>query len=249
MFRKPVIFKEFPDVIAAQSTRHGGVSPSPWGSLNLGKSTDDSIDNVLENRRRFCNALGFDVKQLAWSKQVHGNLVRQVTAPGGAEGFDALMSHQRGILLAVSVADCTPILIYDARNNAIAAIHAGWRGTVAGIVSNTLQQMNTDFGTQGQDCRAYIGACISENVFEVGQEVADAFSDKYRRAGIVPGKYFIDLKKANADQCLEFGIPARQMEVSPDCTVLNNADYFSHRLERGTTGRMMAVIGLKRVES
>jgi YfiH family protein len=153
MFIRPSIFNNsYPAVVAAESTRHGGVSPAPYHSLNLGKSTEDATENVLQNRLLFCRALGFEPAQMAWSKQVHGDQVRLVTAPGGAEGFDALITNQPDILLGVSVADCTPILVYDAKQKAVAAIHAGWRGTAAQIVLKTLKRMGTEYGSVGSDC-------------------------------------------------------------------------------------------------
>ena len=245
MVDKPGVFEPFKGLFAGQSTRHGGVSPAPWHSLNLGKSTDDDPANVAENRRRFCAEAGFDTSQLTWSKQVHGDQIRLVTEPGGAEGFDALITNLPGILLVVSVADCTPILIYDAENQAVAAIHAGWRGTVAGIVSKTLESMAQQFGTRGENCFAYIGTCIDECSFEVGDEVAECFAGDFKRFDPLRRKYLVDLKKANAAQCLAFGIPAAQLEVSPFSTVLNNEDYFSHRFEKGVTGRMLGAIGMR----
>ena len=242
---RPEIFTQFPLLAAAQSTRHGGVSPTPFDTLNLGKNTPDNPANVAENRRRFCAAMGFEVPQMAWSKQVHEALIRQVIAPGGSEGYDALVTNIPGILLAVSVADCTPILIYDAQNQAIAAIHAGWRGTVAGIVAKTLEYMAQTYGTRGEDCFAYVGACIDECSFEVGNEVAEAFSETFKRFDPDRGKFFVDLKKANAAQLFDFGIPESQVEISPYCTVVHHADFFSHRKSSGQTGRGLGVIGLR----
>lgn len=243
MFRSPGIFSRATQLIAAESTRHGGVSQAPYNSLNLGKSTDDQPEHVLENRRRFCAALGFSPEQLAWSKQVHGDQIRLVDTPGGATGFDALITREPGILLAVSVADCTPILVYDRRTEAVAAIHAGWRGTAAGIVLKTLEAMSLHFGTTATDCLAYVGTCIDECSFEVGDDVAAAFTAAHKRWDDARSKYFVDLKRANASQLLDFGLREDQIEISDFSTVLHNADYFSHRLERGVTGRMMAVIG------
>jgi polyphenol oxidase len=241
---QPKIFAQFPGLSAAQSTRHGGVSLAPYQSLNLGKSTDDDPVHVAENRLRFCAALGFHPSQMAWSKQVHGDQIRHATEPGGSEGYDALVTNVPGILLAVSVADCTPILVYDSRNRAVAAIHAGWRGTVAGIVAKTLIFMEQQFGTAGADCFAYIGACIDACSFEVGDEVAAEFAESFKRFDPARGKFFVDLKKSNAAQLLGFGIPETQIEVSPYCTMLHSADFFSHRKDQGLTGRGMGVIGL-----
>ena len=168
-----------------------------------------------------------------------------VTAPGGAEGFDALISNVQGVVLAVSVADCTPILVYDAKQKAVAAVHAGWRGTAASILRKTLLQMQEQFGTSGADCYAYVGTCIDECSFEVGDEVADAFDPGFKRWDMARQKFFVDLKKANAAQLLDFGVPVAQIDISAYSTVLHNADYFSHRKEMGLTGRMMAVIGMR----
>lgn len=244
MLRKPSIFAKFPKVAAAESTRHGGVSPAPYASLNLGKNTPDDPANIAENRRRFCTALGFSPAQMAWSKQVHTDQVRLATKPGGAEGYDALVTNVPGILLAVSVADCTPILIYDPKNNAIAAVHSGWPGTVARLVEKTLLRMAVEFGTRGEDCFAYVGTCIDECSFEVGDEVAVQFDAGFKQFDIGRGKFLVDLKNANKAQLLAFGIPENHIETSPYSTVLNNEDYFSHRKEKGTTGRMLAAIGM-----
>ncbi len=244
MMLKPAIFSRFPGLRAAQSTRHGGVSRPPYNSLNLGKSTDDAPADVSENRRRFCTALGFAPEQMAWSYQVHGEQVQLVQEPGGASGFDALITHVPGILLAVSIADCTPILVYDAANQVIAAVHAGWKGTVAGLLGKTLRLMRDGFGTEGTDCFAYIGTCIDECSFEVGAEVAVAFDAAYKRFDAEKGKYFVDLKQANAQQLRDFGVPAAQMEISPYDTLRDHQDFFSHRADKGITGRMNAVIGM-----
>ena len=244
-YQTPLIFRSVAGIVAAESTRHGGVSPAPFQSLNLGKHTADQPENVAENRRRFCAALDLVPEQLAWSKQVHGAEVRLVNSAGGATGYDALITNQPDIAVAVSVADCTPILVYDRKNNAVAAIHAGWRGAAAGIVQKTLQEMQESYGTQAADCLAYVGTCIDECSFEVGEAVAAQFADQLKRFDPEKGKYFVDLKKACAEQLQAFGLPEAQIELSPYSTVLNNADYFSHRKENGQTGRMMAVICIK----
>jgi len=241
---QPKIFSQFPNLAAAQSTRHGGVSPAPFHSLNLGKSTADAPVHVAENRRRFCAALGFRPEQMAWSKQVHGDQVRRVFGSGGSEGFDALVTNVPGILLAVSVADCTPILVYNKRQKVVAAIHAGWRGTVAEIIVKTLIIMEKEFEIRSEDCFAYVGACIDECSFEVGDEVAAEFAQPFKRFDVELGKFFVNLKKANVAQLIAFGIPENQIEISPYCTVLHHEDFFSHRKSGGQAGRGMGVIGM-----
>lgn len=245
MFRRPHILAKFRDLTAAESTRHGGVSKPPYHSLNLGKSTGDNPEDVLENRSRFCRALGFSLSEMAWSKQVHGDLIHIADKPGGFEGADALVTKKRGILLSVSVADCTPIIIYDAQQQVVAAVHAGWRGTVSQIVAKTMALMAEQFGTQGSNCFAYIGTCIDECSFEVGEEVGACFAPTFKRYDPTLGKYFVDLKAANCAQLLEMGVPSDQIEISPYSTVSHPTDYFSHRHQKGVTGRMLAVIGMR----
>jgi len=242
---RPAVFADFPGLSAGQSTRHGGVSRAPYATLNLGKSTGDDLAAIVENRLRFCAALDFRPEHMAWSIQMHGDQVRHVSAPGGTEGFDALVTDRPGILLTVSVADCTPILIFDKKHRAIAAIHAGWRGTALHIVGKTLRQMEHLFETRAEDCFAYLGACIDECSFEVGEEIAAAFDDTFKRFDPARQKFFVDLKQANAAQLRAFSVPDEQIEISPFSTVLHNDDYFSHRLEKGITGRMLAAIGIK----
>lgn len=106
---------------------------------------------------------------------MHGDKVLYAIEPGDFTGFDALVTDRKGIFVAVSVADCTPILIYDSENEVVAAVHAGWRGTVDGIVFKTLETMQDHFGTQAANCFAYIGTCIDECSFEVNADVADFF--------------------------------------------------------------------------
>lgn len=242
LYRSPTIFTRFPELTAAESTRYGGISPAPFASLNLGINTADDSAHVDENRRRFFAAIGADERQFASSHQVHGTESLYTTKSGRFEGYDALITDQPGLLVGVTVADCVPILIYDQANRAVAAIHAGWRGTVGGIGQKTLVAMQQRFGTAANHCYAYIGTCIDECSFAVGLEVADQFSMAFKRAD--RDRYYVDLKAANKQALIDFGIPADQIDVSPFSTVLNNDAYFSYRAEGGQTGRMLAVIGV-----
>jgi purine-nucleoside/S-methyl-5'-thioadenosine phosphorylase / adenosine deaminase len=232
-------------IIAAQSDRHGGVSPAPFNSMNLGLSVKDDEKNVIKNRELFFGELGIQLSQLAIVHQVHGNNVLVVTEPGRKEGYDAQITNVPGLFLVVSTADCTPVLIHDTKNNAVAAIHAGWKGTVAKIVSNTLQLMKETYGTEGKDCKAFIGACISYDNFEVGAEVAEHFDTSLKRYDEQKQKWFVNLKAANKKQLSEHGVSTDNIEISDLCTVGNNNTFFSHRKEKGVTGRMMAVIGVR----
>ena len=242
---QPALLSAFPRLVAAQSTRHGGVSSAPFASLNLGLRSGDEAGNVLENRRRFFGGLGIETDQVALSHQVHGDRILLAETPGNYEGYDALVTGRPGLFVAVLVADCVPVLVYDARQRAVAAIHAGWRGTVASIVFKTLQKMAEHFGTRSADCYAYVGTCIDECSFEVDRDVADAFEAAFKRWDEAKQKYFIHLKAANAAQLRQFGISDDRIEISPYSTVLHNQDYFSYRKEGSRSGRMMAVIGVR----
>ena len=246
-FRQPTIFAHFPDLIAAESTRHGGISQPPYTSLNLGISTDDDPRHVTKNRQRWLANWDLTESDMATSYQVHGTAVQMVTEAGRTTGYDALMTNVPGLMVGITVADCTPILVFDTQNRAVAAIHAGWRGTVGNIVTNTLLAMQQHYSTQPAHCLAYVGTCIDAHSFEVGAEVAAQFSPSRTTISPNTGNPLADLKQANADQFRAFGLADNQIELSPYSTVLHNADYFSHRLEQGLTGRMMAIIGLRRV--
>lgn len=244
LFRTPSIFNQFEGLIAAESTRLGGVSPAPYASLNLGTNTDDDDANVAENRRRFFQALGLSAGQLVSSYQVHDNKVLLAERPGRHEGFDAIITRQKGLVAGITVADCTPILVYDARNQAVAAIHAGWKGTAKQIAAEALNAMALHFGARAADCYAYIGSCIDGDNYEVDEQVARFFAAEHKWPGRAPGKWQLDLKSANKAQLLAFGIPEGQIEVSPWSTFADNEHCFSHRRENGMAGRMLAVIGI-----
>jgi polyphenol oxidase len=227
---RPKIFNE-QEVIAAQSMR-----------------TDDVItdsEKLFESQSAFFAQLGIDRAQLASSKQVHSNNVLVAKGPIRSEGYDAVITNVKNVFVVVAVADCTPVLIHDEKNRAVAAIHAGWRGTVGKIVQETLRAMRENYGTKGEDCKVFIGACISEKIFEVGEEVAVNFKERMKRFDPASGKYFVDLKKENKDQLMELGVKEKNVEVSDYCTVMNNDKFYSYRKEKGKTGRLLAVIGLK----
>lgn len=243
LFDTPEIFKQFPELLAVQSRRTGGVSKAPFTSLNLGLSTDDP--DVAANRKLFFDAAGIDESRIASAHQVHGNKVYVAEMPGRQEGYDAVITNKPGIIAGVTIADCTPVLIYDKVNHAVAAVHAGWRGTAGKIVTEALSAMQKNFGTSGENCYACIGTCISFAAFEVGEEVAKEFDAAFVRFDNEKQKYFVDLKAANLKQLMEFGIPSSQIEISEKCTMLNNGEYFSYRKEKGQTGRMLALIGLR----
>jgi YfiH family protein len=215
------------------------VSSQGYQSLNLGVHTDDDPAAITQNLFIFCSDLGISPDALARSYQVHGSEIWTTSEAGYQTGFDAILTSEQGIFAGVGIADCCPILLADPVRFTVAAIHAGWKGTVAQIVHKTASAMIAQ-GSNPADILAYIGPCISLENFEVGDEVAEQFEQKEKRGD----RWHVDLKATNAEQLRDMGI--NQIEISDYCTVANNDVFFSHRKEQGITGRMLAVIGFQR---
>ena len=173
------IFSFHNKLLAVESTRLGGVSTQPYSSLNLGAFTNDRQDHIQNNKDVLYADIKIDGSQIASSFQCHGNEVLNVIEPGYYEGFDALITNKKDIFLQILVADCTPILLFDPQNEVVAAIHAGWRGTVNKIVQQTLEKMKDVFNTNPFDCLAYVGTCITQPFFEVDEDVALHFKKEF----------------------------------------------------------------------
>lgn len=219
------------------STREGGVSHAPFDSLNLGGS-EDHPENIIENRRRSLSLLRLSIDKLCFLKQVHGTKVCEAK-PGQQEG-DALVSNKKDQVLAVSIADCYPILFHDPVNSIIGAAHAGWRGTVGRIAANTVQSM-LKIGASVQNIQVAIGQGICTTNFEVGKEVTDQFAS----AGFPPECRVgnkIDLVKSNRFVLEECGIPPINIWAMNRCSF--EKEFFSYRRDKGITGRMWGVISL-----
>jgi hypothetical protein len=243
---EPEIFRSLPGLVALQTTRIGGVSGAPFDSLNLGRNTDDDPARVRTNHSRLCRHLGIPDDSLVLTVQVHGTEICRVERPGNISGFDALITDTPGIYLAIGTADCYPVLIHDPEHRASGVVHAGWQGTVGGIVRKTLAAMAETFGTRPEACLAWVGTGIAAENYEVGGEVAAKFDTKY----LAPspggdGKYLLDLSAANFDQLLDAGIPADQVECSPLCSSRDRELFFSYRRDQGKTGRMLSIIGVR----
>ena len=239
------------------STRLGGVSDFPKDSLNLSGLDIDSAENVAENRRRFLDALGTDF-QIASAWQTHSADVRVVENTEDVKDvnqkFDALISNLENVLVGVKTADCFPVLIGDVRTKSFAAIHAGWRGTVDSIVLNAIEKMREIYGSNANDLICAIGAAATCENYEVGQDVINAFEEKFSTGGKLftptrEGHALIDLHRANREQLESVGVLSENIFTAPFCTMERTDLFFSYRVERrlyGKTGRLMSVIGLKK---
>ena len=244
---QPIEIFSFDDhLLAIESTRNGGSSDGAYASLNLGAFTNDLKEAVQRNKELLYTDLGINGYQIASSFQCHGNEVLNVVEPGYYEGFDALITNKKNIFLQILVADCTPILLFDPVHEVIAAIHAGWRGTANAIVQKTLDKMTFHFHTNPSDCFAYVGTCISQPFFEVDKDVAENFDQEFYVFDKEKDKYFIDLKACNARALSTAGLMKNHITISPFCTVKDNHLFFSHRHEKGTTGRFGVIIGMRK---
>jgi hypothetical protein len=220
------------------STRQGGISPAPFNSLNLAGSQDDPV-NIEKNKTIALASLNLEPNNLCFLKQVHGVSVCDATA-GWQEG-DALVTNNKKVVLVISVADCYPILFYDQQNAVIAAAHAGWRGTVGGIVTNTIIAMQ-EKGAKAEQIRIVIGPGISQERFEVGDEVLEQFrQNDFPEYCWVGNK--IDLLKSNKHLLLRNNILEKNIFSFNRCTY--ESDFFSYRRDRGVTGRMWGLITLQ----
>jgi len=254
---------EAPDgIVHAFSTRQGGVSHPPFATLNLGQSVGDDSAAVEENRRRFFGAFGIDAARVVRTWQAHGDGVLRVDAGLTARSgfprcllderskFDALMTNLSGLALVVSTADCLPILIHDPVRRAAAAVHAGWRGTAKRIAARALGAMREAYGTDPSDCRAAIGPGIRGWCFEVDAAVTEAMAatlpDWGRHAQANrPGHWLLDLAEVNRAILESAGVRDDRIEDVGLCTSCRNDLFFSHRADKGQTGRMTNFILLK----
>jgi YfiH family protein len=263
---------KLPWLLHGFSTKPGGISDLNGEKvLNLGFTDWDRRENVLENRRRFQSALGADDFQLISLKQIHSDVIHLFNAaPGEPCRGDASITNRPGLLLGAQTADCVPILLVDPKKRAVAAIHAGWRGTLARIAVKAIGQMQMHFGTNTADLLAAIGPSIGGCCYEVGTEVATQFLSQFAdapdwfdefRTGDEPNpvqwlnmmppghqpppkNVHLDLKKANRVQLLTLGLRPQNIFVSDLCTACCPDLLFSYRKQGPQSGRLLSVIGV-----
>ncbi len=251
----------FESVTTFVTTRHnpdGGADKR--GNFNLGLYCGDDNVQVEANLQRLSAALGIGRDRLCYPHQVHGKDVLVVdeafiTLPhaeqlAALDGVDAIITNVPGVAIAVTTADCVPVVLYDAEHRAVAAIHAGWRGTAQEIVRHTIDRMQQLYGTDATHLQAGIAPCIGVDVYEVGNEVIDALrSVGYNINSIAirnrsTGKMHIDLAAANADLLLRCGVQLDRIEVCGICTYRNSRDFYSVRALGSETGRSLTGIML-----
>lgn len=229
----------------AFTTRRGGVSAPPYDTLNLGRSTSDRPEAVEENRHRVLSALGFDPARLATMGQVHGATIARVDRPGLFTQCDGAVTTTRGVAIAATGADCLPILFVQ--GDAVGAAHAGWRGVVAGVAEATLAAACEAAALPADRARAHLGPCIRGCCYEVGPDVASQFPHEALRRSERGVR--LDLPTAVCMRLVAAGMPREAIEDTGACTACEPSRYFSHRRDRGTTGRQWGVIGWENATS
>lgn len=235
----------------AFSTRIGGVSSGPFASLNLGNPSGerrDPCENVLENHRRLFEAIAIQPRQRLSCHQVHGTTVQVFRGgnwPEPQPQGDAIVTDDPTVVAAVRVADCVPVLLASRAGRWVAAVHAGWRGVVAGVVPRTVETL-VSLGVAADAILAAIGPSIGFEHFEVGPEVREqfvaAFPDRSLVRPLDHGKAHLDLRGAIASQLRRAGVPWGAIDTTDRCTFRDADEFFSHRRDRAITGRMSAVI-------
>ncbi len=236
----------------AFSTRLGGVSAPPFDSMNLGNPNgceiQDDSDHIATNYRILQETVGFVPGERVWVHQVHGKTVMRASADvpfDRSAKADAIVSDDPRRILSIRVADCVPVLLAGDGGRIVAAVHAGWRGVAAGVVPEALRAMNVD----PQSCGAAIGPSISILNFEVGPEVVATFKQMMGDRAPVSegenGKGHFDLRVAIAQQLIDAGVAEGQIDITDRCTYRDREEFFSHRRDHGTTGRLAALIQCK----
>jgi YfiH family protein len=287
------LFQQFPELAHGSFTRHGGYSTSPHSGLNVSVSNDDSLENVLRNRLLALQSLGLETYPCATAWMVHSADV--VTLDGEdwddwktdwpyrsymiddreliwttrpRRKADAIITKRRGVALAMSSADCAPLLFYDPARGVIAIAHAGWRGTARGIGAATINAMREQFGCQPEHIHAGIGPAIGACCYEVTEEVRRLFLGENHFETLPTGERYrnlvrdsavftvaeladrsslrLDLWETNRNQLLLAGLSPEHIEVANTCTGCHKEHFYSYRAEHGKTGRFPSILALRR---
>jgi purine-nucleoside/S-methyl-5'-thioadenosine phosphorylase / adenosine deaminase len=240
------------EVVQAVFSRHGGVSPEPWASLNLGGTVGDDPQRVSENRQRAFTAVQRDPLSLYDVWQVHGVEVVIADAPrpphAQHEQADIILTDKPGVTLMMRFADCVPILLHDPVRHVVGIAHAGWLGTVRGTGRAAVETMQFRYGCQPENIMAAIGPSIGPDHYVVGMDVINQVRQNFGQdanglLGRRDGQVFFDLWAANRLLLEQAGV--HQIECTEICTACSTGDWFSHRAEKGRTGRFGAMIGLR----
>ncbi|MGI6074221.1 MAG: peptidoglycan editing factor PgeF [Fermentimonas sp.] len=254
------IFDGFNNIQHFSTTRDGGVSKGEYSSFNMGNFSDDSPINIHENRTRLATMFFMNLDRFIIPHQTHGTTVLKIDedflkldthdAVNKLYGVDGVITNIPKLFLCVTTADCVPVIMYDTKNEAIAAVHSGWKGTSGNIVKKAVNMMKDEYGTFPQNLLVGIGPAISMNNYEVGNEVIEIFDQngfdiKDERLFVKnekSSKYHIDLKEVVRQELLSMGVHEANIEKSDLCTYDNEELFFSARRQSIHSGRMLTGI-------
>jgi polyphenol oxidase len=238
---KPYIFKKYPEITFGFSTKVASDCKAPY-YFNLSYSVGDDKDTVDKNRKVFFESLGLSVHNVGYQRQIHSDIVQVIGCGGDNGASDSLITNKKNLGLAVAVADCTPIFIFDKKNKVIAAVHSGWKGTEQKILLKTLVKLHNDYQSKSEDLICYIGPSISQANYEVGIEVAEKFDKEFLKSK--NEKYLLDVSGINYKILLDFGISKNQIQKSGLCTYEYERLLHSYRRDGNNSGRSLGVIGI-----
>ena len=223
-------------------------------AFSLALHTGEDKASIVDNRKKISSLFGLDSGlHFVVANQIHSDRIEVITEERtkGWENLedavadcDALITDKKGVILTVLTADCVPVLMFDPARSVVAAVHAGWKGTRAGIVAKTVKKMQEKYGCDPKDIIAGIAPSIGRCCYEVGKEVAESFFDTIESFDIAGEKYMLDLPFLNKQQLMNAGIEEENIEMSGICTACEAERFFSYRKEKGCSGRFMSMIGL-----
>jgi len=231
--------------------RHGITTKEGWKTGNKPRFTEEGNSDCTAYRKELSSAIGIDPEQIQFPKQVHSDfiaVVGDIVCSEEFAGFDALITNRSEICLAIQTADCVPVLLFDPTDHVIAAVHAGWRGTMSKVVLKTVLKMVDQFGCKPENMIAGIGPSINKYAYEVGEEVIEKVIDNFSnyQSLLIPsmkdGKAYFDLWEANKTLLLESGIKIENIEVLGMCTYELDQLFFSARRDGVNTGRVVSYI-------
>lgn len=243
------------------STKLGGVSEGCFASMNLGFNRGDNSERVMENYRRFAQAIGVSIEDMVLSQQTHTTNVRVVTEADRGNGItklqafhdvDGLITNVPGLCLVTFYADCVPLYFLDPVKKVIGLSHSGWRGTVGKIGKVTIEKMVDTFGCDPSDILATVGPSVCQDCYEVSEDVIERFKEVYAAADWDelfyenPNHHYqLNLWKANEIVFLEAGIKPEHMAISNVCTYCNRDVLYSHRAMGNDRGSLCAFLSLR----
>lgn len=239
---KPYIFNNYPEIIFGFSTKISADAKPPY-YFNLSYSVGDEKNIVDKNRKDFYETIRLTVENVGYQRQIHSDIVQVVGCGGDNGASDAMITEEKNLGLAIAVADCVPIFLYDFKNKVIAAVHSGWQGTEQKILLKTLLIMQKDYSSKPENVIAYLGPSIAQANYEVGKEFAEKFGSIYLKPK--DEKYLLDVSGINYKTLLDFGIPKNQIQKSELCTYEFSTLLHSYRRDGSLSGRSLGVIAIK----